>query len=144
MAHSNISLAEHTHRTASLANQGVAILYVITILAALLSIGVSVTNVLAGELRLSREIEYSFRANFAGDQGLERTFYRDRILREFPTPTTNQIEPDFSVNYPNGTQACFSVTINKDAVGTALLSRGFYQCGVSNQLKVQRTWQATY
>ncbi len=122
-------------------NRGVALLILIVVLAAVLSIAVSMTQVTLAELRIAREVEYSVRANFAGDQGLERTFYRDRVLNECSTPSN--CEGTVNVNYPDGTQACYEISVTK-IPNTSIRSRGFYRCDGTGHLKVQRTWEATY
>lgn len=121
--------------------RGVALLILIVVLAAVLSIGINMTQTVLAELRLAREIEYSFRANFAGDQGLERTFYRDRVLRECTTPSN--CEGLVNITLSDGTQSCYQIAMTK-AAKTSIESRGFYRCDGTSQLKVQRTWEATY
>jgi hypothetical protein len=117
--------------------RGVTIVVVIVVLAAILSIGVSVSNIVIGELRLARQIEYSFRALFAADQGLERALYRDRILGD------SSSETGIIIDYI-GSQACFDAIITKTS-GTSITTRGFFRCDITDpSQQVQRTWQASY
>jgi hypothetical protein len=58
--------------------RGITLLLVILILSSLFSISIGIFNVVFGELRISGEINDSFIALYAADQGAERHLYIDR------------------------------------------------------------------
>ncbi len=139
---------------------GIALLLVVVVLSALLSVSLGIFAVVFGEAKISGEMTDSFRAIFAADQGMERMLYCDRAVPPAncdnlgqpagclgqpgqctypgPNPTDTVQLPAF----PSG--ACVYVRLFRNASGdTGAFSTGEYACGVAER-SVRRALRALY
>lgn len=139
---------------------GIALLLVVVVLAALLSVSLSIFDVVFGETKISGEMTDSFKAIFAADQGMERMLYCDRTTPSancdnlgqpagclgqpgqcsYPGPNLNDTQqlPTFSSG------ACAYVRLFRNASGdTKAFSTGEYVCGAAER-SVRRALQSTY
>lgn len=121
--------------------QGIALLLVVVLLSAILSIGIGIFNVVFGELQISGEASDSFLAAYAADQGLEKMLYRDRILGEIcPTPGSDCF-PAQTFDIQSG--GCYTIRVSKNG-GTDIVVYGQYRCGAAPSRVVKRGFQVTY
>lgn len=94
--------------------QGITLLLVILILAALLSISIGIFTVVFTELRISGEIADSFVALYAADEAIEKGLYEDRGENPFcfptPGPGSNCYDSGW-VTLPSG--ACYRLRADK-------------------------------
>lgn len=125
------------------AQRGVTMLLVAVIVSALLSISVGIFNVIYGQIRISGDINDSFLSFYAADQGMEKTFYRDRVLQEIVCSGCNCFtDPNVAVT----SGACYTAAVSKNCSGggTDVVSTGQYQCSASPNRVVKRGFQASY
>ena len=124
---------------------GVALLFVVVILSAILSISIGIFSLVMGELRISSELTRSFVAAYIADQGLERTHYLDTATSSpplCPTVDFNPVDegencysipfPGVTVSTPNG-DGCYMIQVSKfPPATTEIISRGEYPCGAGD------------
>lgn len=133
--------------------RGVVLLLVILILAAMLSISISIFDSVLGEFRISGEITDSFTALYAADQGMEKMLYENRVSSEAwacPGRTGNcEYGPADSVpgdQLPAG--ACFKVRLERRGQNVTIVSSGEYNCLNRNPDEnigsVKRAFQSSY
>ncbi len=122
--------------------EGVTLLLVIVIVSALLSISVGIFNVVYGQIKISGEINDSFLAIYAADQGMERIFYRDRVNRETLCAISGPNCFTESASVPSG--ACYTVQFSKVGPDTTVVSTGQFRCGINPNRVVKRGLEATY
>lgn len=121
-------------------NRGVALLLVIVILSAILSVSIGIFNVVLGELLISGEISDSFIAFYAADTGIERMLYRDRNQNAVPGGVA---KTDIDLFYPEY-HACYSIRLEKSGGENNIFSFGQYRCGPNDQRIVKRGFLVTY
>ena len=122
--------------------EGITLLLVVALLSAILSISVGIFNVVIGEFRISGEITDSFRALYAADEGIERTLYRDRIVRAICTGVQGT-DCFVATDMPVKSGACYTVQVSKTPK-TQITIAGQYRCGVNPTRVVKRGFQLGY
>ena len=124
--------------------RGVTMLLVAVIVSALLSISVGIFNVIYGQIRISGDINDSFLSFYAADQGMEKTFYRDRVLQEICAVPGCNCFTDLNVAVTSG--ACYTAVVSRNCGGgsTDVVSTGQYQCTASPNRVIKRGFQASY
>lgn len=60
-------------------NRGVSLLLTLLIMAALLAIGLGVSRLSVGEIKITREVPKSIIAYYAAEAGVERAIYEERV-----------------------------------------------------------------
>lgn len=121
-----------------------ALLLVVLILAAILSIATGIFNVVFGELRIAGEISDSFQALYAADEGMERMLYCDRVSDSGCAPCPGAGSCSYGpvlTLLANG--ACHTVRLSRTGRDTTVTSTGEYRCG-GTTLAVRRALQSTY
>ena len=125
---------------------GITLLIAVILLAAFLSIGLGILNILLGQITIGIQESASFHAFYASDIGMERTLYRDRTLNVCAPPADcgtsgafvnvvgdsgcYKIEVDTSPSCPGVSKRCITVT-------------GRYKCDLGLR-EVDRTFILTY
>jgi hypothetical protein len=90
--------------------RGFVLLITLVVMTVLLSISLSISTILFGELVITEDVGASFVALHAVDTGVERTLYRDRV-RSDCTPANNYCSKGFtqSPHNPLPGGACYRV-----------------------------------
>lgn len=130
-------------KRSSLERRGMALLLVVVLLSALLSISIGVFNVVFGQIKISGEIADSFVAFYAADQGIEKILYQDRSDEDGICPVAGANcfrETDISV----ASGGCYTVRVSKVGGNTEIIAAGQYRCGASPSRVVKRGFQVTY
>lgn len=120
--------------------EGMTLLLVILILAALLSISIGIFNVVFGEIQLSGELNNAFVAFYAADEGVERLLYDYFVANALgcpPLPTSCSYGPT-TITLSNG--ACHTLRLTRTGNSLTALATGEYRCG-SPTLSVKRALQ---
>jgi len=143
-------------------NKGITILLVVIILSAILSISIGVFNVVYGQLRISGDVEDSFRAMYAADLGMERILYKDRVIADVCTFPSNcaggTCDPCYTEDNSEGSAirekvpvpmgACYKINVYKvsdqGATTTQIISIGQYRCGATPSRVVKRGFEVMY
>ena len=121
-------------------NQGVALLLVIVILSAILSVSIGIFNVVLGEILISGEIADSFIAFYAADTGIERMLYRDRSQNAVPAGVAQT-----NVNLPYSQYTtCYSIRLEKSGGLSRIFAFGQYRCDTGSQRVVKRGFLVEY
>jgi len=123
--------------------RGIALLLVVVLLSALLSISLGIFNVVFGQLKISGEISDSFVAFYAADQGIEKTLYRDRIQGELCTiaPGPNCFV-ETNIDVQSG--GCYTLRLSRVSSSTEIITSGQYRCGANPNRVVKRGFQVDY
>ena len=125
---------------------GFAVLLVLLILSALLSIGLSIFTVVFGQIRLSAEMNDSFIAFSAATEGFEKYLYMDLIADSVSgCMGTGACSHVNTINLANG--ACIYITMTRVNIPfgqTALTSTGEFRCGAASNLPVRRAIRVNY
>ena len=130
-------------------DKGITLLLVMVVLSAILSISVGVFNVLFNQLLISGEIDNSYKALYAADEGIEKILRRDREEHnicvdadENPTTGINCfIQP--SVSALSG--GCYEGNVSKTDVTTVVAVTGQYPCSATPlPHTVKRRLEVTY
>ena len=124
-------------------NRGITLLLVIVLLSAMLSIGVGIFNVVFGELRISGEVNDSFRALYAADQGIERTLYLDR-QEDTICPLVQGIDCFVLADVPVQSGGSYGVRVSKHGGVTDIVVAGQNREGANPGRVVKRGFQVTY
>lgn len=121
---------------------GITLLLVILILSALLSISVSIFEVIFGEFRLSGEMTDSFTALYAADEGLEELLFNDRVADTYCAgPGSCTFGP---VKRELSSGGCVTIRLNRTGSDTTLIATGEYRCEAPGVFPVKRALQTTY
>ena len=133
--------------------EGVILLLVILILAAMLSISISIFDSVLGEFRISGEITDSFTALYAADQGMEKMLYENRVSgAAWACPGRTGI-CSYTATFNSGNAnlpqaACFKVTLERNGPNVTIVSTGEYKCPNLNPDEnigsVKRAFQSSY
>lgn len=122
---------------------GSVLLIAVLVVAIITAIGLSVSEVIIGEILISGQIEDSFIALYAADIGIERLLYLDRSsgspLADGYSESKNG-EADFNYDL----DFCYNATFTEDAATgvTTISVVGEYRC--SSVPKVRRAFDVTY
>lgn len=154
MENQNAKFKNHAHAGASLTfpfsilhspsgKEGIALLLVVVLLSAILSISVGIFNVVYGEFRISGEVADSFRALYAADEGIERTLYRDRHDHALCT-VVEGVDCFVSVDIPVLSGGRYSVRVSKVEGSTAVVVAGQNREGVVSARIVKRGFRVAY
>lgn len=126
--------------------QGITMLLVIVVLTALLSISISIFNVVYSQTLISAETGYSFVAFYAADQGAEKIIRSDRDGSPVCTLATcplTCISPAAGCPVlPSG--GCYDYTVSKDASHTTVEVFGKYPCFANPRRIDKRGLRITY
>lgn len=117
--------------------RGMILLLVVVLASAMLSIGIELFHVIAGETLISGEITDSFMAFYAADEGIERVLYLDRDLNLGP------VADGFHLEDTATSQACYSADVDK-GVETEVVANGQYRCGSGLVRSVVRAFEVRY
>ena len=101
--------------------EGVTLLLVVVLISGIFSMSLGVFAVIFNQIRATGQLEASFHALYAADQGTERLLRIDRT----GTPLANGFN-ETNNNLPSG--ACVQASLTKDAVNTFLKAVGTYPC----------------
>jgi len=71
--------------------QGISILFAISILSVILSIGLGTSSILIGQIKTIREIGYSVVAFYAADNGIEEVLLMSTPANISPTPLNGAV-----------------------------------------------------
>ena len=134
----------------ALHKQGITMLLVIVVLTALLSISISIFNVVYNQTLISAETGYSFVAFYAADQGTEKIIRSDRDGTPVCTPATcppgaplTCISPAAECPVlPSG--GCYDYNVFKDAAYTTIEVFGKYPCFANPRRIDKRALRVTY
>ncbi len=141
--------------TTIVSSPGMTLLLVVPLLAAILSISIGIFTLTFGEIRISGEIEDSFLAVYAADQGLERGLYLDFTKGTINCSgancyVENWILPATTGASPSG----YTMRISKTGSVTAMTIVGQYRCpgtvgqgvacGTDTLRIVQRGFEVSY
>lgn len=130
--------------------QGITMLLVIVVLTALLSISISIFNVMYSQMIISAEMGYSFVALYAADQGTEKLIRMDRDGTPLCTPATcPPASPLTCVSPAAGcpvltSGACYDYSVSKDASYTVIEVFGKYPCFANPRRIDKRGLRVTY
>lgn len=114
--------------------QGITMLLVIVVLTALLSISVSIFNVIYSQTIISAEVRYSFTAFYAADQGIEKLIRMDRDGAPLCSPLTCPPAAPLTCISPAATcpvllsGGCYDYTVSKSLTFTTIQVFGKYPC----------------
>jgi len=122
--------------------RGITLLLVVLVTSAILSVSLGIFNVIFGQLKISGEINDSFIALYAADQGIEKILYRDRNLNEICPVEGPSCYIEGPTDVPSG--GCYKVRVNKVSGQTEIIVSGQYRCGASPPRVVKRGLQVTY
>lgn len=120
--------------------RGVALLLVIVILSAMLSVSIGIFNVVLGELLISGEIADSFIAFYAADTGIERMLYRDRVQNAVPGGVA---QTNVDLFYPEY-YVCYAIRLDKSGGESQIFAFGQYRCGSEAERVVRRGFLVKY
>jgi hypothetical protein len=130
---------------------GIALLLVILLLSAILSISLGIFNLIFGQIQISGEIGDSFRAFMAADEGTEKMLYRDRIIRDVCRfgPGT-RCETLALICLPSSSG--YAIVVSKvdldnppdGIIDTDIKSVGQYKCPTNPNRLIKRAYEATY
>ena len=145
-----VSRFDHGKKTR---HAGVALLLVMSILAALTSISFAMFNIAFSQIQIAGELSDSFIAFYAADEGIDRTLYEDRVLPAnlcsgFGSPCyTNGNSTFTTVNALNG--GCYYVELSKTDRGGGIAENtlevtGQSVCGTCASRFVRRAFELTY
>jgi len=86
--------------------KGISLLLTLLIMAAIISIAISISRLTVGEIKISRESPQSLIAYYAAESGIEWALYQERVLQ-----LTLTTEPDCGVHYlDEAHEICFRIT----------------------------------
>ena len=146
----NIFRFDHGKKTRK---SGVALLLVMSILAALSSISFAMFNIAFSQIQIAGELSDSFIAFYAADEGIERMLYEDRVnpanlCSGFGSPCyTNGNSTFVTVNALDG--GCYYAELTKTDSGggvaeNTLKVTGQSVCGTGVSRFVRRAFELTY
>lgn len=118
--------------------RGMVLLLVVVLVSAMLSIGIELFHVIAGETLISGEIADSFIAFYAADEGIERVLYLDR------DPDLGPVVDGFHLDDTAVSEACYSADVDKVAAETEVVVNGQYRCGSNPLRAVVRAFEVRY
>ena len=116
--------------------QGIALLLVVVLLSAMLSISFGIFAIIFGQILISGEIADSFIALLAADEGIERTLYLDRIQ--------GPLAGEYTENATVASGGCYTVLVTKAGVNTTITISGQYRCGDNPARVVKRGFEVRY
>lgn len=122
----------------ALSRDGITLLITVVLLSAILAVALGAFQIIYGQFLLSGEMQNSFDAFYAADQGIEKGLNMDRDGTPFecsPSPCTGT-----SAVLPSG--ACYEYIINKTG-GTVIQTFGRHTCALGRRL-VLRALQVSY
>ena len=117
--------------------RGVVLIIVIVLMSAILSIGLGIFNVILGQFLISGDVQSSFTALSAADQGIEKWLYVDRNLSD----VSSNIPNTSSGPLPSG--ACYNYEINKAGL-TTIVAYGINNCAAGAGNITKRALQVSY
>ena len=115
---------------------GMTLLIVMVLMTAILSISLGVFNVILGQFLISGDVQSSFTALAAADQGIEKWLFVDRML----------LDVSGNISGPSGalsSGACYNYEIDKSS-GTTISTYGLNNCAVGAGNLVKRGLQVSY
>lgn len=115
------------------AQKGIAIYLAIMIMVVMLSIGLGISTILVGQIKMIRGMGHSVVAVYAADTGIERVLYTIRKEGYCSPPPSLPARPFIDVVLDNG--AIYSVTIIVCNGSTTINSKGTYQ-GTHRAIKI--------
>lgn len=132
---------------------GVALLLVMSILAALSSISFAMFNIAFSQIQIAGELSDSFVAFYAADEGIERLLYEDRVdpanlCSGFGSPCyTNGNSTFITINALSG--GCYYAELSKTDSGGGVAENtlevtGQSVCGAGASRFVRRAFELTY
>ena len=129
--------------------QGIALLLIVVISTAILSISIGIFNILFGQLIVLGQFSDSFDAMYAADLGIERTLYLDKQLNVCGG-TTDCGTGDTFTSHPFTSDACYKVTVATTTgcavPGTTrcIEATGEFSCAPGTIRSVRRTFYVSY
>lgn len=129
--------------------KGVALLFMVVLLATFLSISMGIVNILLGQLFIIGQASESFVAFYASDIGMERTLYRDRVQNACANADNS---PTYACNeskvLSNG--GCYQTQVDIPSTGCAapdvrcMTIKGEDKCGSGLTRYVERQFEIKY
>lgn len=130
-------------RSLSVFPRGVTLLLVILILAALLSVSISIFGIVFGEIRISGDLVRSFVAFYGADQAIEYKLYDDRSDGT-PVCGAGSCTVTETLTTADGLPADVCVNLIFTRAGnTSIIATGQYRCS-DPLLAVKRAFLVTY
>ncbi len=124
--------------------RGVTLLFVVLIVAALLSTALGIFDAVFGQLRLAGEITDSFRALYAADQGIEKLLYDDRVANAVPGCPGSSPCSYGPTTISLGQDRCVTLRLTRTSGrNTTVVATGEYRCG-TGELTVRRAIRVQY
>jgi hypothetical protein len=112
--------------------KGVSLLLTLLIMSAILTIAIGISTINIGEITITRESPHSLVAFYAGETGVERALYEDRVN----SMATHSYQFDDICLDPEN-EICYSVTVAGATPTRVITSIGSYK-------GVERRVEATY
>ena len=127
--------------------KGITMLLVVAILSAIMSISLSIFNIIFDQVRISGEIADSFLAFYSADQGIEKNLYLDRITN-ISSPygiCSGEGDPCYSeTSTAASAGGCYDIAVKKLAGASELKVLGQYPCGAGSLRTIKRGFNLTY
>ena len=127
------------NRAPSSRRDGITLLITVVLLSAILAVALGAFQIIYGQFLLSGEMQNSFDAFYAADQGIERGLALDRDGT--PHCTSPCTLTGTSAVLPSG--ACYEYIVNKSGGSTTIQIFGRHTCTLGRRL-VLRALQVSY